>query len=216
MEQEELFIAETYLSRKPRKGSLGVALFTLLIANIFSIFYWGSHSRIASHLPASLEAVIRNHEYWRLVTAIFVHADLSHLLSNAIPLTFFSYLLYGYFGRLVFPGLGLAAGTLVNLLCILTYPPGSQLVGASGLVYWMAGFWLTMFLLIERRYSVFNRILRSLGFALITLVPTSFDPSVSYRAHAIGFGLGILFAAIYFLRKKKFFREAEEWRAYEA
>lgn len=216
MNPNEYFIAQTYLSRKPRKGSLEVALLTLFLANISSFFYWNGPFGIASKLPGSVDEVLRNHEYWRLVTAIFVHADLSHLLSNAIPLTFFSYLLFGYFGSLVFPCISLLAGTLVNLLSILTYPPGSQLVGASGVVYWMSGFWLTMFFLIERRYSVFHRILRALGFALITLFPTTFDPSVSYRAHAIGFGIGILFAAIYFLRRKKFFQEAEEWRAYEA
>jgi rhomboid protease GluP len=216
MQTDEFFIAETYLSRKPRKGSLEVAVWALFLVSCFSILYWKSPPAVASKLPVSLEDVVRNHEYWKLITAILVHADLSHLLSNAIPLTFFTYLLYGYFGTTVFPWFSLLGGALVNLISILTYPVGSQLVGASGLVYWMAGFWLTMFLLIERRYRLLNRIFRCLGFGLITLLPTSFDPSVSYRAHAIGFGLGILFATIYFLRKKEVFLAAERWETYDS
>jgi rhomboid protease GluP len=216
METDEFFIAETYLSRKPRKGSFEVAVWALFLVSCFSILYWKSAPSVASKFPVSLEDVVRNHEYWRLITAILVHADLSHLLSNAIPLTFFSYLLYGYFGAAIFPGFSILAGALVNLISILTYPPGSQLVGASGLVYWMAGFWLTMFLLVERRFRLLNRIFRCLGFALITLLPTSFDPSVSYRAHAIGFFLGIIFAILYFLRKKEVFLGAERWESYGA
>ena len=205
------YIAETHLSRKPRKDSIGVAICTLLVACLFSLLYWQGPPAIRALLPASLKEIVQKHEYWRLLTAIFVHADLSHLFANAIALTFFSYLLYGYFGALVFPCFALIAGAIVNLICILTYPAGSTLVGASGLVYWMAGFWLTIFLLVERRYSLYNRILRVFGFAMITLVPTTFDPAVSYRAHTLGFVFGILFAIFYFVVKKEFFRKAEQW-----
>ena len=42
-------------------------------------------------------------EYWRLFTAIAVHADLRHFLANALFFTFFAYLLYGSFGFWVHP-----------------------------------------------------------------------------------------------------------------
>ena len=55
--------------------------------------------------------------------------------------------------------------------------------------------------------------MRASGFGLIVLVPTVWDPSVSYRTHAIGFGAGILFAVVYFVKMKKELRKAErvEW-----
>ena len=52
-----------------------------------------------------------------------------------------------------------------------------------------------------------------MGFSLIVLVPTVWDPSVSYRTHAIGFGVGVLFGVVYFLQRKDALHAAEhlEW-----
>jgi hypothetical protein len=73
----------------------------------------------------------------------------------------------------------------------------------------MAFFWLTLYLLVQRRYSVAGRLLRCIGFALVVFFPTSFDPQVSYRTHAIGAGIGIVLGIGYFIIKKKKIREAE-------
>ena len=72
-----------------------------------------------------------------------------HVVSNVILLTFFTYLLFGYFGFWVFPVLSLAMGALTNYISLRTYPSEVSLIGASGLVYWMAGFWLSMYMLVE-------------------------------------------------------------------
>ena len=159
-----------------------------------SVIFWENKWNLAQWLPASGETVIHQHQYWRLLTGILVHSDFKHFLSNAVPLAFFGSLLYGYFGFGIFPCWMLALGCLIHLISIGTYPPEATLVGASGVVYCMAGFWLTLFVLIERRYSIPNRLMRSIGFFLIVFVPSTFEPTVSYRAHAIGFGCGILSA----------------------
>ena len=104
-------------------------------------------------------------------------------------------------------------GCLITAVSLSTYAPGTRLLGASGVVYLMAGFWLTSYLFIERRLSMGKRLLRASGFGLIVLVPTVWDPSVSYRTHAIGFGAGILFAVVYYVKMGKELRKAErvEW-----
>ena len=95
-------------------------------------------------------------------------------------------------------------GGLVNYLALLTYPSTQGLVGASGLVYWMMGFWLTMYLLVNRNLSLGQRINRVVVVALVVLLPTTFQENVSYRTHAIGLGLGVVSAFIYF----QFYRES--------
>jgi hypothetical protein len=57
-----------------------------------------------------------------------------HVVSNAVFLAFFTYLIFGYFGFWVFPVLGLAMAALTNYFSLLTYPPDVSVVGASGLV----------------------------------------------------------------------------------
>ena len=86
-----------------------------------------------------------------------------HFLSNAIPLALFSSLLYGYFGPSIFPGLMIVLGCFIHLITLLTYPSEVTLVGASGVVYCMAGFWLMLYVLIERRFSIGKRLLEVLA-----------------------------------------------------
>jgi hypothetical protein len=132
-----------------------------------------------------------------------------HVVSNVVLVALFSYLLFGYFGFWVFPMLGLAMAALTNCFSLLTYPPGASLVGASGLVYWMAGFWLSMYLLVERTVAPGKRVLRAVCLALLVLLPSTFQANVSYRTHAIGLGLGVVSALVYFQRNRHSIRSAE-------
>jgi rhomboid protease GluP len=100
-------------------------------------------------------------------------------------------------------------GAVAMGLTLQTYPPDVALLGASGLVYVLAAFWLSSFVLIERRLSPMARLLRATGFALLTLLPTSFDPHVSYRAHAIGFTLGLVWGLGHFGARRDEIRREE-------
>jgi membrane associated rhomboid family serine protease len=173
------------------------------------MIYWTDILGLASQLAATPEMVFDRREYWRLLTAIGTHANFEHLLSNAIVFGVLSYLLYGYFGAIVYPLLILSFGVVVMGLSLATYPPLTILVGASGVTYLMAGFWLTLYLFVERRFSPAKRLLRSIGFSLIVLMPTVFEPTVSYRTHALGFGIGVLLGLTYFHYKKEGLRRAE-------
>ena len=202
-------IRQTLLTRKPRKYSLEVTALSVLTILGISLLAWRNGAALLPTLAATSKGALEEQEYWRLVTAIAVHSDLEHLFSNAIFLALFIYLLFGYFGFWVFPVLGLALAAFTNYLSLLTYPPQVSLVGASGLVYWMAGFWLSMYLLVERSLSLGKRILRTVGIALVVLFPSTLQENVSYRTHAIGFGLGAVSAGVYFRRRRESIRASE-------
>jgi rhomboid protease GluP len=202
-------VRETLLSRKPREWSLEVtAVFLALIMGI-SLLAWRNGETLLPTLAATSEGVLKNREYWRLFTAVAVHGDVPHVVSNAIFLVFFTYLLFGYFGFWVFPVMSLAMAALTNYIALLTYPPGVSLIGASGLVYWMAGFWLSMYLMVERSIALAKRSLRVVCLALLVLLPTTLQANVSYRTHAIGLGLGVVSALVYFQFNRESIRAAE-------
>lgn len=205
-------VKETHLSRKPAQGSALVALGSVAMLLVTSTVCWLDPALEAT-LAATPEAIFERGEYWRLLTAIATHADFLHFLSNGVALGILSYLLYGYYGPWVYPVWSWALGSAAMGLAVATYPPGTFLVGASGVVYLMAGFWLTLYLFIERRVSMSKRWIRAVGFGLIVLMPTVLKPSVSYRSHAIGFGIGLGFGVGYYLLKKRDFCRAErvEW-----
>ena len=202
-------IKETYLTRKPAPRSHWVALGSVALLFLASLAYWSDVFGIASLLPASRESVYFRGEYWRLGTSILVHADFQHFLSNGVVFGVLSFLIYGYYGVAVYPGLTLLFGAMATGLALRTYPAQTWLVGASGVVYLMAGFWLALYLVLERRVSFAKRLVRAIGFGVIVLVPTAFEPAVSYRTHLIGFLVGIAFAVAYFAKHKERLRAAE-------
>jgi membrane associated rhomboid family serine protease len=202
-------IVETFLSRPPQKNSAAVSSIVVAVVFLFSVIYWGNSFGLKNWLYVDRDGVFQSHQYWRLLTGILVHADMNHFLSNALGLFLFGYLLHGYFGPGVYPVSVFVLGALVNFTSIATYSAGTRLVGASGVVYLMAGFWLTLFVSTERRFSILKRLLRSIGFALVMLISSTFDPAISHRTHGIGFFTGIVFGLIYFFRMRKKIRAAE-------
>jgi rhomboid protease GluP len=206
-------VRETLLSRKPREWSLEITALFLSIIMGTSLLSWRNGEALLPTLAATPEGVFGKHEYWRLFTAVAVHANVPHVFSNAILLVFFTYLMFGYFGFWVFPVTSLVMAALTNYISLLTYPTGVSLIGASGLVYWMAGFWFSMYLLVERSVSPAKRGLRVVCLSLLVLLPSTIQANISYRTHAIGLALGVISAIVYFRRNREVIREAEvlEW-----
>jgi rhomboid protease GluP len=201
-------IRQTFFTRRPRFfDSQLVGLWVALMA-VSSWMAW-ENSHLIDRGAANLQAVFHQGEVWRLVTAVFLHSDLGHLLSNAYMILLLGFFVQAYFGWPIFPVAAVAAGAVVNGLTVLSYPPESQLLGASGVVYWLAGFWLVLFFLIERQRSWMSRSLRVMGVGLLILFPSEFQPHVSYRAHAWGFGLGVVAGLLYFLVKRRWIQAFE-------
>jgi len=214
MENVEIRIKSTLLSQKPREESFLIALLSVTVLLFVSLLCWRNPS-LLDLLAASRHQVVGEQEYWRLLTTTAIHADLTHFLSNAILFALFTFLLYGYFGFWVFPVAVVALGSLTNYLSLLTYSENVQLIGASGLVYLMAGFWLTTYVLVERTHPLKRRVLVAMGIALIVLIPSNLSPGVSYRTHAIGCGIGIVVALGYFQARKEQIRSLETFQIEE-
>ncbi|MDA2930577.1 rhomboid family intramembrane serine protease [Acidobacteria bacterium AH-259-O06] len=204
----EIRIKSTLLSQSPREESRLIAVLSTMVILFVSLLCWRD-PQLFRLLAATPHQILAEQEYWRLITAIAVHADLRHFLSNAIFFTFFVYLLYGYFGFWMYPVSFAALGALTNYCSLLTYSGNVQLVGASGVIYLMAGFWLTIYVFIERSRPLQKRLLHAIGIGLIVLIPTNLSPGVSYRTHAIGCCIGVIAAVGYFQARKDKIRSLE-------
>lgn len=205
-------LVSTLITGKPSIDAFIVASLTVLVITLVSLFYWQAPTVWSDLLPAANEQVFSQHQIWRLFTAVFIHADMEHLLSNMYMLWIFIFFVFGYFGFGVFPVLSLFIAGLVNALAVYSYAPQIQLLGASGLVYILGGFWLTLYLLVQRQYKFINRLMRVLGIAVIIFMPSTFVPSTSYRTHAIGFAAGVLMGIFYFYKNKKEIRSHEIYK----
>jgi rhomboid protease GluP len=115
--------------------TLGAAMATALVA-----FFLVTGPRAAAGLDggpwfgpgsASAEAIVHHGAWWRAVTALTLHADLAHVLGNAVALIIFVSALGRWLGRGLALSLVLLAGTAGNLITAFGYGTHHDSVGAS-------------------------------------------------------------------------------------
>ncbi len=80
---------------------------------------------------------------WRIITSIFLHADISHLFFNALSLFFFAPVLVSIAGKSEFYKTfligGIAGSVLYLALVFLGISPSVPALGASGAIYAVLG-----------------------------------------------------------------------------
>jgi membrane associated rhomboid family serine protease len=181
--------------RAPRlQGAPGVLFFIALNSAVFLVELvrrtGGSPDFL--HRLGALDpySVLIRREYWRLLTALFLHYDVVHLLFNLFALYVLGPGLERTIGTFRFSlcylisGLGSTAGVL--LLTVLRLIQPAELVGASGSIMGIVGAWAGF--LVQNRHSPRAQ-QRLLNILLIVAIQTAFDlstPQVSMPAHVCG------------------------------
>jgi membrane associated rhomboid family serine protease len=199
-----MLLKKTLLSKKlnPKSIFLGVASYLCLLL----LFVLDDQ-----RLTANGDLVYKQGLYWKAFTTSLMHGDFVHLGHNTLFFVAFAVLLNSYFGLWIFPFLSLVVGGIINLIALKIYPPQVYLVGISGVIYFMAAFWMTMFIFLERHMTVSRRIIITTGVSLVLFFPEAFKKNVSYLAHGLGFGLGIILAIIFFKLRREALQSHEVW-----
>lgn len=211
-----------YGGRRPQVGQdaqvtralvgINVAVFVITLLGGASLVLGGGDSplyRLFAMQPVALSEPgggvtrgIADGEYYRLLTAAFLHYGTLHLLLNMFALVSLGPELERALGRGRFLALYLLCGIAGNAASYALGPEFTRAAGASGAIYGLAGAWLV---LSRRRKEDLGPIVGflALGFA-ITFLP---DLNIDWRAHLGGFVAGALLGAALFLPSR---RSAEE------
>jgi rhomboid protease GluP len=205
----EVIVHETWFTRPPRNRAANFTILMTILLFAAGTYYIRNIFNIQTSMSASYDLVFNKHQYWRLWTTLFAHADFGHLMNNALLFIPLAYLLFAYFGFWFFPIAGLALGGLTNAYVLSTMDPQTQLIGISGVVYWMGGAWFTLFLHIDKRRSLKYRFANVIFLMMMLFIPETYWPHVSYLSHAVGFVLGALSATILYYLKRTQFKAAE-------
>ena len=176
---------------------VGVAMAITLVA-----FYVVSGPRAGPDLrdwfrvgSAVAKAIVRDHELWRAVTALCLHADAMHVAGNAVASLVFVTAL----GRWLGPGIALLAtllaGAFGNLFTAYLYSTTHNSVGASTATFGALG--VLGGLQFVRRYrdasiGRFRRGLLGIAATLGLLAMLGMGERSDVVAHAAGLGFGIL------------------------
>ena len=130
-------------------------------------------------------------DWWRLITAPFLHYGPVHLGLNMLVLWFIGPALEEYFGRWRYLLLYVVAG-LAGSAGALLLTPNALTVGASGAIWGLMG---AAVLLEARRIYVFGG--QAMGLVVFNLIFTLLVPGVSIGGHIAG-GIGGALAALAF------------------
>jgi len=142
---------------------------------------------------------------YRLITSMFLHADITHIFSNMVLLLFLGQLMEKEMGHVLFlvcyfiSGIG---GGLTYMVYEYSTGRNSYVLGASGAVFGLLGA-LLAFVLFKRITGRTMRPIRVI-FVLIMAVYEGFmDPEVAGFAHLGGLLFGFLISLVYCLVSKE-------------
>lgn len=170
-----------------------VTLFIVIQLLVFVIDSFVPSLRIVT-LGGSFHLALAEGQWYRLVTANFIHLSLGHLLFNSFALIIFGPAMERMVGHVKFALFYVFAGALANLF---TYFTVNQLfylqAGASGAILAMPGFYV--FIGRFRRTLMYSQDARLVYiFVAISAVFTLIGSNVSIWGHVYGFLAGFLLA----------------------
>jgi membrane associated rhomboid family serine protease len=135
--------------------------------------------------------LVANGGWWRLVTAMFLHASILHIGFNMAALYFIGTPVEMYLGRARYLGLYFVSG-LAGSTGALLQAPLTPVVGASGAIFGILG----AMLIIE--YQVTGRLAgNAMTWIVINLVISFTIPGISWGGHIGGLIGGILITLAY-------------------
>jgi membrane associated rhomboid family serine protease len=141
---------------------------------------------------------------WTIVTNLFIHSGVWHILANMITLYFFGSFLSRLIGVKKFLLVYFAGGILGNIVFILLPPsPFSIAIGASGAIFALAG--VLVVLMPRLRVLLYFIIPLPLWVVvLVFFVIWSFLPGIAWQAHLGGLVFGLI-AGYIFRRRARYF-----------
>jgi membrane associated rhomboid family serine protease len=137
---------------------------------------------------------------WTIVTSMFVHGSLWHILFNMISLYFLGSFLIRAGGEKSFLVVFFLGGLVGNLFYFLLAPPFTTGIGASGAIFALGG---ALAVIVPRVpvFILFIPVPVPLWVAIMIFFLLSFLPNIAWQAHLGGLLLGLI--AGFILRRRK-------------
>lgn len=151
------------------------------------------------HMGAMYEpSLLEDQEYYRLVSCMFLHFGMEHLINNMISLLVLGYSLEQAIGKAWFCFIYLGTGIISSIVSFYyNVQTGQEVVscGASGAVFGLMGALLVL-LVVHRKRNLRGDIPRFALYLALSLYTGFRDPGIDGAAHAGGFVSGMVICAV--------------------
>ncbi|HET6872325.1 MAG TPA: rhomboid family intramembrane serine protease, partial [Sporolactobacillaceae bacterium] len=149
-------------------------------------------------------AVIYGHQWWRLITPMFLHFQFQHVLFNCFSIFLFAPVLEMMLGKWKFSIAYFGSGIISNVLALYFGGVGQlPYLGASAAIFGLFGIFL--FIIIFRRNLMDRQSKQIVAIILIANVAWTFIfPSVDVLGHLFGLLGGFLLGPFLVMRTRDF------------
>ncbi len=154
------------------------------------------------------KAIILN-EYWRFLTAIFLHGDTLHILYNLFALILFGIILEKKIGSNKFLIVFLTSGIIANIIAVNFYESS---LGASGAIYGIIGCLaiLSPLMVVWAFGLPMPMFIASVLWIMGDIFGIFFPSNVGNIAHLSGIAVGIIFGILFRSMRKQRFNNTNE------
>lgn len=175
----------------------------LVAANVIlfvaSHMVWGLNVFFYQNWTLGAGAVLGNHEYWRVITSIFLHGSLPHLVSNMLILYFVGKDVEERLGSFRYLVLYFASGVVGNVISLYAEWRRAEnwvSLGASGAVFGILGA-LVVLAILQRKYygdGMIRRIVFGVAYSFFIGLT---NPGTNNYAHFGGLISGAVIMLLY-------------------
>ncbi len=136
-------------------------------------------------------------QWWRLITSMFLHAGIIHLLMNMYALLYIGMYLEPLLGRVRYTAAYLLSGVCASLMSI-TMHEFSVGVGASGAIFGLFGVFLAMLTTKHIESSTRNALLKNISVFIVYNLLYGIKGNTDNAAHIGGLISGVIIGYAYF------------------
>lgn len=190
---------------EPTQKSVNIVIVAVTVIAFFVLQYWeksitqgtfyGHTTEFLLNHGALYGPGIREGEWYRLLTHLFLHGDIWHLGNNMLILFCLGNALEHYVGKISYVTIYFFSGILAGLGSVVYNTSNTVSVGASGAVFGVVGAMVWLFIRNQGRLKGFTGP-RIVVFVLMSVYAGFVDQGVDNAAHIAGLLAGFLLAVL--------------------
>lgn len=148
---------------------------------------------------ASVNYLISDGQWWRIITSLFLHAGFMHVLFNMFSLFLFGPELEKIAGKMRFLTIYFLAGIFGNMATFVMQDGMYASVGASGAIYGIFGAFAALVYYTRHTMPQLKQVIMPL--IIISVIITFISPNINVTGHLGGLITGFLLGLSYFSPK---------------
>jgi len=180
---------------------INVIVFILMAINGAGIF--SANALVHIDWGSNVTALTLSGDWWRLITCIFIHFGIIHLVMNSYALYMAGVYLEPMLGKIKYIIAYLATGIFASLASLWWHSEGVNSAGASGAIFGLYGIFLALLFTNLIPKQMRSSLLQSIGVFVVFNLIYGTKSGIDNAAHIGGLLSGMIIGFIFYLLLKK-------------